>query len=78
MNLWIGRSPNRLNDRNQAEEMQELADVREGQKAAYDGRIIGTELTQRADFATLAEAFQATRSSPGSTQIVPLIHQTPR
>jgi acetolactate synthase-1/2/3 large subunit len=36
-----------------------LTAIREGQKAAYNGRIIGTEFTQRASFATLAEAFQA-------------------
>jgi acetolactate synthase-1/2/3 large subunit len=36
-----------------------LTAIREGQKAAYDGRIIGTEFTQRADFAALARAFQA-------------------
>jgi acetolactate synthase-1/2/3 large subunit len=36
-----------------------LAAIREGQKAAYDRRIIGTEFTQRADFATMARAFGA-------------------
>ena len=36
-----------------------LAAIREGQKAAYGGRIIGTEFTQRADFAAMARAFGA-------------------
>ena len=38
---------------------QALAAIREGQKAAYDRRIIGTEFTQRADFVALAKAFRA-------------------
>jgi len=36
-----------------------LAAIREGQKGAYDHRIIGTEFTQRADFAAMARAFGA-------------------
>ena len=36
-----------------------LAAIREGQKGAYDRRIIGTEFTQRADFAAMARAFGA-------------------
>lgn len=36
-----------------------LAAIRDGQKAAYDGRIIGTEFTKRADFAAVAKAFGA-------------------
>ncbi len=36
-----------------------LAAIREGQKAAYGRRIIGTEFTQRADFAAMARAFGA-------------------
>ena len=36
-----------------------LAAIREGQKASYGGRIIGTEFTQRADFAAMARAFCA-------------------
>jgi len=36
-----------------------LAAIREGQKASYGGRIIGTEFTERADFAAMARAFGA-------------------
>lgn len=36
-----------------------LGAIRDGQKAAYHGRIIGTEFTQRADFAAMAKAFGA-------------------
>jgi len=36
-----------------------LAAIREGQKASYSRRIIGTEFTQRADFAAMARAFGA-------------------
>ena len=36
-----------------------LAAIREGQKAAYGRRIIGTEFTQRADFAAMGRAFGA-------------------
>ncbi len=33
--------------------------IRHGQRGAYDGRIIGTEFTTRADFAAMARAFGA-------------------
>jgi len=36
-----------------------LGAIRDGQKAAYNGRIIGTEFTKRADFAAMAKAFAA-------------------
>ena len=36
-----------------------LSAIREGQKAAYDGRIIGTEFTERADFVALGKALGA-------------------
>jgi acetolactate synthase-1/2/3 large subunit len=36
-----------------------LQAIREGQKASYGGRIIGTDLGHRADHAALAEAFGA-------------------
>jgi acetolactate synthase-1/2/3 large subunit len=36
-----------------------LGAIREGQKASYQGRIIGTEFSQRTDFAALAKALGA-------------------
>ncbi len=36
-----------------------LGAIRDGQKTAYGGRIIGTEFTKRADFAAIAKAFSA-------------------